>query len=387
MQRSRLPCVLACALLACGDSGIESSTDELAGHPDAIDIGFNGGPDQFAYYDEFLKTSTVPQKGPRICHTYPSWDVALQAPGHGSTALPGSRAWLEDWLAHAEGHCDEALISFKSYPKSEGGSGHEAPAMTSAPSVAEYTKAATAFVTTKWPKWTGKFAFTPWNEPNNGAKSGDGLGKELSPSEAAEYYLALRHLCGKHSCKVAAGDLASNGTMVADFHFNCPSDIVAPKDLCKEASWLDRYKNYLANHANDAPYKLGAGFRPEVFAFHPWYDVNDYVNSKTHCNTTEHCSTRALLENLGGSWSHVEIWDTEIGVGQDGEAALSDARQACGAAFLIRLTANLSARITRIYYTRMRGGNPALFTGTTSARPAMKVLADRETQYTKTSCF
>ncbi len=377
------------ALGGCGapgpDESSTSSTEELSGSPEAINIGFNGGPDQFAYFTEFWNSSSV-QPGPRLCHTYLSWNVALQKPGQGAANEQGSRAFFEDWLAHAEGHCQEALVSFKSYPRSQGGTGNEAPSTTSPPSVDAFAKAFEAFRATKWAGWTGTFSFTPWNEPNNGAGSGDGLGRALSPDEAADYYLAMRHLCAEPGCKVAAGDLASNGGMVDDFQWNCPDDNVAPGSLCRQASYLDRYKNYIANHADDAAFKLGRGFRPEYFAFHPWHDVNDYLDAKDHCSTEKGCSTRALLKNLGGSWGGVKLWDTEIGVGQDGNPSVGDETQACGAAFLLRLTANLSRRITRIYYTRLHNGNPQLISGSTP-RPAMKVLADRELRYPNGACF
>ena len=119
--------------VGCGSTADDSSASdaqELAGSPNAINIGFNGGPDQFAFVDEFWNASSV-HPGPRLCHTYPSWNVALQHPGQGSVTLPGSRAWFENWLRHAEGHCDEALVSFKSYPRSEGGNGNEPPHTTS----------------------------------------------------------------------------------------------------------------------------------------------------------------------------------------------------------------------------------------------------------------
>jgi hypothetical protein len=389
-SRAWLPVVASLAVLACGSSGSEdaatSQSEALAGSPEAITIGFNGGADQFAYFDEFRNASSASQHQLRLCHAYPSWDVALQKPGQGSTSLPGSRAWLEDWLKQAEGHCDEALLSFKASPKSQGGTGNEDSATTNPPSVNDFTTAFAAFRATEWVGWSGAFSFTPWNEPNNGAGSGNGLGRALTPDEAAAYYLAMRHLCSPPGCKVAAGDLASNGGMVADFQWNCSDDNVAPRDLCAGASYLDRYKNYIANSADDAPYHLGQGFRPEYFAFHPWHDVNSYVDSKEHCTTEAHCATRALLKNLGGSWGGVKLWDTEIGVGHDGNPALDDEVQACGAAFLMRLSANVTNRITRVYYTRLHNGNPELIAGSTP-RPAMKVLADRERTYTAAACF
>jgi len=81
----------------------------------------------------------------------------------------------------------------------------------------------------------------------------------------------------------------------------------------------------------------------------------------------------------------VKLWDTEVGLAQDGEPAIDDARQAWGAAFLIRLTANLSARVTRVYYTRLHGGNPSLYAGNTK-RHAFEV-AKRETTYGGAACF
>jgi hypothetical protein len=353
------------------------TAEELSGSPDAINIGMNGGPDQFTYFEDFLKVSTVTQAGPRVCHTYVSWNIAKQKPGAGSTSEPGSRAWFESWIKAANGHCDEALISFKAVPTADNGTG------TRIPSVAEFTSAFETFLTTKW-GFTGKFAFTPWNEPNNGADSGDGLGDKIPADHAAELYLKMRRRCAPPGCKVAAGDFASNGGMVNDFKFNCPSDIVSESQLCKEASYLDRYKNYIANHADDkdpgAPHVLKKDFRPEYFAYHGWYDINTYVNEGNHCGDPNKCATRELLKNLGGSWSNVEIWDTEVGVGQDGEAALDQTEQACGAAFLVRITSKLSKRITRIYYTRMHGGNPTLFDGD-KPKLALAVLADRRTSY------
>ena len=122
------------------------------------------------------------------------------------------------------------------------------------------------------------------------------------------------------------------------------------------------------------------GFRPEYFAYHGWYDLNDYVDRHDHCSDIKRCSTRAVLKNLGGSWGGVEIWDTEVGVGQDGGEVIDENMQACGAAFLVRLTAKMSRRITRIYYTRFSGGAPRLYDGNT-ARTALAILADRQTTH------
>ena len=91
----------------------------------------------------------------------------------------------------------------------------------------------------------------------------------------------------------------------------------------------------------------------------------------------ETCATRRVLRNLGGSWSR-EIWDTEVGVGQF-DPGPDPHEQACAAAFLLRLHTKPSARIKRVYITRLKGGPGTLFDGKTP-RDAMNVLARRQTQ-------
>ena len=63
----------------------------------------------------------------------------------------------------------------------------------------------------------------------------------------------------------------------------------------------------------------------------------------------------------------------------------SDADQACGTAFLIRLT-TLSPRITRLYYTRFRRGPGQLWVDETATRPAMPILAKRQRAATGFTC-
>ena len=372
---------LAIVVAGCGasDATSEETADDadealVAGDARAVDIGFNGGPDQFEFTDDFFASEA--RRGPRLCHTYVRFDVAEQRPDPGSAdSEPGSRGYLERWLRAAQGHCDEAFISFK------------AAAPGRAPSEASFTSAFRAFVTTSWAQetgFTGGFAFSVWNEPNNPAGSGNGLGTVIEPELAARYYLAAEKLCRQHGCKVAAGDFASNGGTWNDYEWNCANDNVAPRDLCKQASarnpghrpasYLDRYKNTIANHADE--YGLGARFRPEYFAFHGWHDANEYLDTGSHCSSYSDCVTRRLLTSLGGSWGQVQLWDTEVGVDQDA-APISDHEQACGAAFLLRVTA-LSKRITRLYYTRYHGGTGELARNH-APRPAMQVLADRET--------
>jgi hypothetical protein len=367
----------ACA--ATGGEDAQSVGEDLSGNASAIDIGFNGGPDQFAAFPLFFQRDV--HAGPRLCHTYLAWDVASEAPAMGNANSPeGKRAWFEYWLHEAAGQCDEALVTFKalspSAPPSGGPSG-------------QFARAFEAFLAQPWAQetgFTGRFAFTPWNEPNNPGGAGSGLGKVLPPDLAAQYYLAAEHACRVKGCKVAAGDLASNGDWWNDFEWNCADDNVASSQLCKvdssenpghaPASYLDRYKNYIANHATE--YGLPGGFRPAYFAFHGWHDINEYLDTGNHCASYGDCATRRLLTSLGGSWGGVRIWDTEVGVDQDA-APISNTEQACGSAFLLRLTA-LSSRITRLYYTRLRGGTGELVDGATP-RPALEVLAQRRTTY------
>ena len=372
----------ACAAQSSEDDG---TADEALADPGNVNIGSNGAKDQFAYLARFQKAEGT-TNGPSICHWYVPWNVALGP--EGDPADQHSRAYLESWLKAAQGTCDEALISFKS------------PAPANPPSQADYKAAMQAFLSTPWAAKTGyagAFSFTPWNEPNNGADAGNGLGKALEPELAATYFLTLEKLCKANGCKVAAGDFASNGDMWLAYSWNCDDDNVPANQLCESgackdgdrcktpssenkanapASYLDRYKNAIVNGA--AGYDLGADYRPKYFAFHGWHDINTYLDNGSHCDSYENCATRRMLKSLGGSWSGTAIWDTEVGMGQS--APIADHDQACGAAFLLRMT-TISPRIGRLYYTRFYGGGPELFTsqsGTDVARPAFTILAKRE---------
>ncbi len=362
------------------DGDDPSFAPDVAGTPAKLDIGFNDGhADQFDYYADFFAAPGAIHPGPRMCHGYFAWDVANQAPHAGDPATQSTRAYLDAWLAKAQGQCDDALISFQAY------------AHRAAPSSAQFATAFEKFAAANWAAetgFTGTISVTAWNEPNNPADAGNGLGVIIEPELAAKYYLSAEQSCKVHGCKVAAGDFASNGTMWNDFEFNCQNDTVPTAELCKVrssvstggASYLDRYKNEIANHAKD--YGLGAGFRPRYFAYHGWHDTNEYLDNGAHCGTYGTCAIRRILKSLGGSWSGALLWDTEDGVGQT--AALTDPAQACGAAFLLRV-ATLSSRLTRLYITRLHGGDGSLLTGT-APRPALGVLARRETSYPGGSC-
>ena len=423
MTKSRSFAVLALFLFplaACGsDPGEDAATsasEELRGNPRNIDIGFDGaaggfGVDQFQYFSHFFGASSI-HPGPRLCHTYVQWDVAGQPAAMGdASSAGGKRPAFEYWLSHAQtdGQCGEVLISFQGHAIDDNGNaipgercanGSTPPC--DAPSEAQVRDAFVRFIQTDWRSETGyagAFAFTPWNEPNNEGAAGNGLGKVIPPARAAQYYLTMASLCESHGCKVAAGDFASNGSWPKDFEWNCANDNVANMttdrngtNWCRNASsenpgnhlpasYLDIYKDYIANNAHNYP-GFGNGYRPRYFAYHGWHDANEYVNNGAHCVDYATCVTRRILTSLGGSWGGVQIWDTEVGSSQGD--TISDETQACGAAFLLRLS-TLSSRINRIYYTRIHGGGGELVSGsspaTARARPALDVLAKRETSF------
>lgn len=270
----------------------------------ALNIGFNGkdfsGTDnQLPYIDQFFADTKAfyatlgkQMPGNRHCHAYVSWDVGLQPAGSGDVNTAGTSAWLQAWLQAYEGHCDQALISFQwvdgvscVYYACALGSAEEPPHPV------EVGNSVHGVLTGSWPGWTGTFAFTPWNEPNNPGQSGDGFtnGVKVGARTDADYYLASRFYCTPAAnCQIAAGDLASNGNTWQDSYQNCADDTTT---LCANGTYLDTMKYYL-NH--DAPaYGLPSGFRPEFYAYHGWSDANDFLNSNANCDavTTKTCVT------------------------------------------------------------------------------------------------
>jgi hypothetical protein len=352
-----------------------------------LNIGFNGPNRQLPYTTTFYAATNAYYRsigsasmlGNRHCHAYLSWDIAEQPVGSGNINREGTRAWLEDWLKHAQGQCDEALLTFKYIDGVSKGKGF--------PTAADFEAAFKMFQSISWTYtgWTGTFAYTAWNEPNNGAPSGDGLSVAVDAKLAADYYLAIRKHCTPPSCSVAAGDFGSNGHLGNGFLQNCKRGATM---LCSNASYLDQYKYYLANDA--ASYGLGSGtsFRPEIFAYHGWDDINDYINHNPNCGSVKDhsCTTWVLLGSLSNdAWTNSTIWDTEVGAGQNPQSNPDAITQACAASFLLRLTATASARITRIYYTRPYendGEHWSLFTASGEQKPAFTVLANRDTSYT-----
>jgi hypothetical protein len=380
------------ALAACGTTHPSTQTSTSTANPvatnaQAIAIGFNGPDVQIPYMDQFYAAQTAYYQsigataptGTR-CHAYLSWDIAQQPVGSGPVGTEGSRAWFEDWLSNMQGHCTEALITFKYI------SGITISATP--PTNTDYQAAIAAFLGTSWSYtgWTGTLVYEAWNEPNGAGGAGDGYTVQLTPQQAADYYLVLRSLCTT-KCSAAAGALYSNGQGYLDFVQNCADDTQTP---CYDASYIDQYKYYIVT---DAPtFGLPSTFRPEIFSYHDWDDTNDYQNDTyptNQCESTARCTTRALLIALGDStWSKTQIWDTEVAAGQDPQSNPTDTVQACTVSFLLRLTAGLGTRITRIYYTQpyidvasVGGEYGALFDATGAPRPAFAVLADRDVSY------
>lgn len=374
-----------------GDDG-----SRLERYAQNLNIGFNGADttgadDQLPYIDKFFTATEAYYEqqlwrrmpGDRHCHAYVSWDIANQPQGAGSLSRQGSRAWFENWLQNYQGHCDQALITFKFVAGSSSGTGF--------PTVADFEAAFTNFLKTSWAYtgWTGRFAYTPWNEPNNGSLSGDGLHVVLDAHTAADYYLAMRRHCSPYrDCWVAAGDFGSNGNLGQGFVQNCAHDS-AP--LCSNATYMDTYKHYLVTDAPAFGLAHGRRFRPEIFSYHGWDDINDYINQNPNCNSLSDktCTTYALLNSLSSNtWKFVEIWDTEVGAGQNPQTNPNPVTQACAASFLLSITASAHGRISRLYYTRAwepDGGHWSLFDSSGAEKPAFSVLADRNISYTPPS--
>jgi hypothetical protein len=370
------------------DSSAEAGPHGTTGYT-GFDVGMNEWTAEFAPFQAFRMASGTRASEPRYCHLYTYWNITQSDPpgGDQTHTLSG----LIQWMGTAESQCDEVLITFQG----------KQSAAESAPTTAQFETAFVAFLRLAdagqpLAAWNGKLSFTPWNEPNNQNPSGSGLTSPITPEQAAQYYLVAREHCAPAAgCRVAAGDFATNGATASDIEWNCAddNDPANTETHCANPSsenttgaapsYLDRYKNFIANSATQ--FALPASFRPEVLAYHPWQDVNDYIQSSQACSTYQNCVTRRLLQSLGGTWGGVELWDDEIGVGlQTSPAPSETTTQPCGAAFLVQLT-NLSPRFTRVYFMTFAGGNGPLFDGAT-LRPAGVVLAARATSYGGAKC-
>jgi hypothetical protein len=411
-------------------TGTGTGTGAGSGVGNADTFGFGMcGVDDGASYRAFLALSK-PQ--PHRCHIYTYWNIAqVEDPprSSGAPVATGShdRADLNAWFAgDAQTYCDEVLVTFQGAQKKNPAT--DAAETETAPTHTQFKDAFLAFLqvfttdgTTGTFKhenshWKDKLSFTAWNEPNNKAGGGNGLDENLTPEDAADYYLVAQNECNapNSGCAkynnvglVAAGDFATNGPMGAytrpngewagSLALNCGDDEALThggKDCGSFSShnpehwgpsYLDRYKFFIASNVQNYKY-LGKNFRPSYWAYHPWHDVNSYVDSNAACEDYEHCTTRRLLDSLTATWGSAEIWDTEISAGQQNEKLGPGARppihqdqsgqielshndegndnegwvsvpesqfqtniKPCGEAFLAQLT-ELDGRTKRVYY-------------------------------------
>ncbi|MCL2661109.1 MAG: hypothetical protein FWD64_11420, partial [Acidobacteriaceae bacterium] len=208
----------------------------------------------------------------------------------------------------------------------------------------------------------------------------------------ADYYLVLRSECDAHSSvcgNVAAGAFNSNGNAWQDYLQNCPTSTDATCANGSSATYLDKYKYYinadLATYWPTAP----AGWKPEVFAYHEWNDINNYIlknnASNLTCTSAGYCTVKIVGNLLNDPWwSDAEFWNSEVGLGQAGNPSPDDITQACAASYMLRVNTSVSPRFTRLYYMRAAesdGSIWSLFDSSQQPRPAFDVLANRNLAY------
>ncbi|MCL2659549.1 MAG: Ig-like domain repeat protein, partial [Acidobacteriaceae bacterium] len=106
-----------------GSLDVIASAAGLQENADSLIIGFTGPiANTLPFADQFYTATSayLTSKGLtaprfRICEAYVAWDAALYASGaYGDVNTLNSRAWFENWLHGQQGHCDRALITFKS---------------------------------------------------------------------------------------------------------------------------------------------------------------------------------------------------------------------------------------------------------------------------------
>jgi len=143
--------------------------------------------------------------------------------------------------------------------------------------------------------------------------------------KAAEYYLIAQNICNDKgngcaqydkSARRRRADFATNGLDGATVHES--EGLVAPDRSRSTAqrrgprrrwpevrthtglartrdgwgpSYLDRYKFYIASHVPGAAYpNLKKRVEASVLGYHPWHDVNSYIDSSASCPDYEHCA-------------------------------------------------------------------------------------------------
>ena len=211
--------------------------------------------------------------------------------------LPRLRHWLTD---AARDHVDP-LIAFY----------HSDKTPKKMPSVKTYTADIKKFLK-MFPQVK---EIQPWNEANRGyVSAGGGSYQSPSASQSAQYYLAVKKLCGK--CTVVG------------------LDVLDSTDVPATIRYLNAFKR-----------DLGHAKQPTLWGLHNYSDTNRFHST----------GTRAVLADTRGT-----IWLTETG----GIAKLQPSfpwnlsRQSRATAYMFKL-ASISSRITRLYIFQWTGGHQA----------------------------
>jgi hypothetical protein len=207
--------------------------------------------------------------------------------------LPQELARQNVWLKAARAAGVEPLVAFEQDPAHP----------TLLPSVSAYGAAVKAFMKL----YPYVRDYTPWNEENHYLQP-----TSKNPERAAQYYNLLKSYCA--SCSITAADVL---------------------DISNMAEWVEQFLRY-ANH-------------PTLWGMHNYADLSSGTHTKT-----------SLLLSL----VHGQIWFTETGGvvwryehpnnGHRGYYIVhSEAYAAKVASHLVAL-ANISPRITRVYYYQWR---------------------------------
>jgi hypothetical protein len=181
------------------------------------------------------------QAGFKRARYFPSWNVALKSKEAG---------WLDAWLAGAQAHHVEPLISFFA---SLGSACPKKPCKL--PTVRQYTKAFKAF----HKRWPQVKVVSPWNEANHRSQP-----TFKHPKRAAQYYNVVRKYC-RH-CKIIAADVIDERNM---------------------ESWLRSFKRYAK--------------KPKIWGLHNYRDTNKRKGQVLG-------GTKRLLKAVRG-----DVWLTETG--------------------------------------------------------------------------
>jgi hypothetical protein len=290
MTRARLPLivvVLAGLLALAAGSAVGAGAQRAAATSSPI-VGIGDEQPTLFHNPAFVALHT------KISRYVTPYDVASN---HSQNDLPRLKAWL----AGAKREGIQPLVAFY----------HSDRTPKKMPSVAAYTSQVKKFLRA-FPQVT---LLQPWNEANRGNVSAGG-GSYSSPSatQAAQYYLALKHACGK--CTIVGLDVLDSTNVAATIRY------------------INAFKA-----------RVGAKHLPSIWGLHNYSDTNRFRST----------ATRAVLSDTSG-----QVWLTETG----GIAKLSTSfpfnlsRQVRATSYMFTL-ASLSPRITRLYVFQWTGGRAA----------------------------